>query len=234
EEGRRRSPPHGAPPGRARPRDRDLPRSARPRREGVALAARHGRDRRGRPRPALPRLPLGRGAGALRLQGRELRDRSPRREHRDRALGDLRLAARRSAATRPRPAAEERRPRRDLLRARLRRDARAGHGGAAAALLARAGLSLRGREGRGAARGRRAAGDRGAARVIEPEAVAAACARLALFERVALARVAIAEEARDLVASSLAGVPSLRARPVARLSVPRLDAGAYRAKAKAQ
>ena len=49
-----------------------------------------------------------------------------------------------------------------------------------------------------------------------------------------LARVAIAPEARDLVASSLAGVPSLRQRPVARLEQGvRLDAAAYRARAKA-
>ncbi len=50
-----------------------------------------------------------------------------------------------------------------------------------------------------------------------------------------LARVAIAPEARDLVASSLAGVPALRQRPVARLEQGvRLDAAAYRARAKSQ
>lgn len=113
---------------------------------------------------------------------------------------------------------------------------------------------------------------------VEAETIAAACSKLALFERVALervlarggrarldevgldpaiiarlervlgwfgfergspragaaARVAISEDARDLVASSLAGVPSLRGRPISRLSVPALDAEAYRARARAQ
>jgi hypothetical protein len=48
------------------------------------------------------------------------------------------------------------------------------------------------------------------------------------------AQVVIAPEARDLVASSLAGVPSLRQRPIAKIAVPRLDAVAYLARAKNQ
>lgn len=117
--------------------------------------------------------------------------------------------------------------------------------------------------------------------MLDAEAIAASCARLALFEKVALervlarggrarldevgldpaviarlervvgwfgfekgspkagagARVAIAEEARDLVASSLAGVPSLRNRPIVRLGAASsggLDAASARARARAQ
>jgi hypothetical protein len=113
---------------------------------------------------------------------------------------------------------------------------------------------------------------------LDPESVALACGRLALFEKAALervlarggrarlddvaldpaviarlervlgwfgfekgsaragpgARVAIAPEALDLVLSSLAGVPSLRQRPVNRISVPALEAELYGTRARNQ
>lgn len=113
---------------------------------------------------------------------------------------------------------------------------------------------------------------------LDPESIALACGRLALFEKAALervlarggrarlddvaldpaviarlervlgwfgfekgsaragpgARVAIAPEALDLVASSLAGVPSLRQRPVNRISVPLLEAEIFWTRARSQ